>query len=164
MKATWKVFPGDPRYEVSTLGEIRNRRTGRIRKPVPIKNGYMTVMFSSPRILRYLHRIVLETFRGACPEGREASHLNGDRKDNRLYNLRWETREQNLSRRVKHQTSYHGRRNPAAKLTDEDVQSILEKGSTGLSHVEIGKLFDVSRSTVGRILRKESWVYPSSSD
>lgn len=39
----------------------------------------------------YVHRLVLETFVGPCPEGMECDHVNRDRSDNRLQNLRWVT-------------------------------------------------------------------------
>lgn len=36
-----------------------------------------------------VHRLVLLAFVGPCPPGCEADHVNRDRSDNRLVNLRW---------------------------------------------------------------------------
>jgi len=42
-----------------------------------------------------VHRLVLETFLGTCPEGWESRHLNGNPLDNRIDNLAWGTPQQN---------------------------------------------------------------------
>ena len=46
----------------------------------------------------YVHREVLAAFTGACPKGLHVSHLNGNKSDNQLCNLKWETPEKNRSR------------------------------------------------------------------
>ena len=43
----------------------------------------------SRRIQRLLADVVLETFTGAAPEGKRATHRNGNRGDNRISNLYW---------------------------------------------------------------------------
>jgi hypothetical protein len=44
---------------------------------------------------RRIHRLILEAFIGPRPEGLEACHANDDPTDNRLENLRWDTRSAN---------------------------------------------------------------------
>lgn len=44
----------------------------------------------------YVHRLVLEAFIGPRPEGLECCHANDIGTDNRLENLRWDTRSANL--------------------------------------------------------------------
>lgn len=132
----------------------------RIRSPVAIKNGYLTIMFSSPRKLRYLHRMVLETFVGPCIDGHEASHLNGIRSDCRLCNLAWECPKKNHARKVEHNTSYHGHRNPAAKLTLDQVMEIRHMDRRGVTGGEVGRKYGVARATIQRIWSGKSWVYP----
>jgi HNH endonuclease/NUMOD4 motif len=44
---------------------------------------------------RKVHTLVLEAFVGPCPPGEEACHWNDIRTDNRLENLRWDTRPAN---------------------------------------------------------------------
>jgi hypothetical protein len=51
---------------------------------------------------RKVHRLVLETFVGPCPDGMECCHNNGDPADNRLENLRWDTLSSNAYDRVEH--------------------------------------------------------------
>jgi hypothetical protein len=45
---------------------------------------------------RFIHRLVLEAFVGARPDGKEACHYpDFDKSNNRLENLRWDTRGEN---------------------------------------------------------------------
>lgn len=154
----WKVFPSDPRYDVSTLGRVRNRATGRVRKPVAAMNGYMTLVFSTPdgHVARYVHRMVLETWVGACPEDQEVSHLDGDRTHNHLTNLKYETTKENHHRKIEHGTDYNSDRNPAAKLA---WPQILEIRASTESEEALAARFGVTRATIGRARRGESWKF-----
>lgn len=82
-------------------GQIWNKRYKRI---VGIKNisGYIKV-YAVDRI-RPAHQIILETFIGLCPKGMETCHNNGIKMDNRLKNLRWDTRKSNGIDRRNHNT------------------------------------------------------------
>ena len=61
------------------------------------KSGHIVVtLHDGPRRKRtLLHRVVLETFVGPCPDGMEGGHYDGDPGNNRLENLRWDTRRVN---------------------------------------------------------------------
>jgi hypothetical protein len=60
-----------------------------------MKNGYFSVCAQGHRNL-LVHRLVLETFVGPCPDGFECNHKNRDRTDNRLENLEWVTHRDNM--------------------------------------------------------------------
>lgn len=53
--------------------------------------GYLMVRLwkHKKRTKCHVHRLVLETFVGPCPEGNLCRHLNDLGDDNRLSNLRW---------------------------------------------------------------------------
>ncbi|WP_396897297.1 NUMOD4 motif-containing HNH endonuclease [Mycolicibacterium fortuitum] len=125
MEERWVPIPGLVGfYEVSDQGRVRSldriqqRRhgvsyplKGRVLKPS--KSGkpgkdYSSVGLCGPdsKVFRHVHRLVLETFVGPCPAGMEACHNNGDRFDNRLENLRWDTRSNNNLDKNKHGTNH----------------------------------------------------------
>ena len=103
-------------YEASDQGRIRSldrettrsdgriqRRKGRILKPVVSSAGRHQVYICMPGMkqsAQQVHRLVLEAFIGECPPGMEACHWNDDPADNRLSNLRWDTRASNMDDRV----------------------------------------------------------------
>ena len=119
----WKAIEGlDGFYEVSNLGRVRSkdrlvqRKDGRIRK-VPGKilktsNGtaghrLISVGARPNRITAQVHRLVIFAFVGPEPfEGAEVRHLNGIPDDNRLENLKWGTRSENLRDMALHGTNY----------------------------------------------------------
>lgn len=49
----------------------------------------------------FVHLIILETFVGPRPPGKEACHINSDRSCNHIYNLRWDTPRSNRLDRSK---------------------------------------------------------------
>lgn len=63
-------------------------------------NGYMNVCINYKN--HSIHELVLDTFVGPCPEGYERDHINRDRSDNRLENLRYVTKSENQRNTSKH--------------------------------------------------------------
>jgi hypothetical protein len=84
----WKPVPDGPNYEVSWDGNFRalprKSASGRNLKAQPIatttdKDGYVLVKYvnaEGKRVTRQMHRVQLEAFAGACPEGQEARHYD----------------------------------------------------------------------------------------
>lgn len=107
----WKDIPGYPGYKVSDQGRVRGK-SGKILKPRPNSPSrpgnlpYENVALYGPqgRKDRQIHHLVLEAFVGPRPEGCEACHNNSNVGDNRLSNLRWDTRQGNDADRVANKT------------------------------------------------------------
>lgn len=93
-KEIWKTIFEFPTYAVSSLGRVRNERTGRILKPLDDRRGYLRVDLGRGNH-RKVHRLVAEAF---CehPEGKNVvNHINRDRCDCRAVNLEWVTYSEN---------------------------------------------------------------------
>lgn len=106
----------------------------------------------------YVHRLVLEAFRGAAPNGHECRHLNGDTADNRLSNLQWGTPQENAADRARHGTEQRGSQKPNAKLTPDDVRDIRLL-SAGWPSTVLASWFGVSPTTVCCILKRRIWKH-----
>jgi hypothetical protein len=91
--------------------------------------------------------LVLEAF-GVKRTGPEVRHLNGVCTDNRLRNLRWGTRLENVADQRRHGTWLYGERNPCAKLTDEEARAIE---TSVLQGRVLAKRHGVSEATISRI-------------
>lgn len=134
---TFKDIPGFPGYRAGDDGGIlsawvncrwgrRLRERWKSIKPCPGSRGYLRVNLTPldskrPRTFR-VHRLILEAFVGPCPEGMECRHLNGDKADNRLANLSWGTRQENMDDKRKH--ANHG---PRARLYAHGGRTMLLK-------------------------------------
>lgn len=155
----WRTYPFDARYEVSTLGNVRNVSTGAVRKPSNGGKGYLTVVFSTPDgfVGKYIHRMVAETYISHIPDDMTVSHLNGDRTDNRLDNLTIESLADNHARKKGHGTENVGTRNGGCKLTEDQVVWVRKLGMVGMSSNEIAKAFPVSSAQVRRIVNGINW-------
>lgn len=101
-EVVWRAVnlePYEEVYEVSDLGEVRNKLTGKVLKPFD-KQGYKRVRLCKDKAVfsTGIHRLVLMSF---CPvDGMnklEVDHIDGDKSNNILSNLRWVTHEENLS-------------------------------------------------------------------
>lgn len=111
----WRCVPNwEDRYEVSSVGRVRSLRregasygrTGVIHNGWTTATGHRKVALRRPGIQSgyFVHRLVLEAFVGPCPEGMECCHNNGDPADNRVENLRWDSRTENILDSVRHGT------------------------------------------------------------
>lgn len=101
MTEEWRTIDGyDGKYEVSNFGNVKNAKTGKILKPINNGKGYLRVNLCNNGVRKWLvHRLVLETF--LPTNGKEINHKNHITTDNRLENLEWCSRSENLRFRKK---------------------------------------------------------------
>lgn len=94
----WRQFPNHPMYEVNNIGEVRRKDTHRIRKPIRIKNGYMTIMLTDngKHELEYIHRAVAKAFIENTNNYPQVNHLDKNRENNSVENLEWCTATRNV--------------------------------------------------------------------
>ena len=113
------VVGGEGAYEVSDRGRVRSvdrvrvfanghqrHYRGRMLTPSPGERGHLYVQIF--RTAKLIHRLVLEAFEGPCPEGMEGCHHDGNPTNNRIENLRWDTRRSNVADALRHGTHSNG--------------------------------------------------------
>lgn len=162
---TWKPIPGyEGRYEISDLGRIKRladsfpnpHKRERIFLQYKTPQGYMNVSFG--RKMYLVHRLVMLTFIGPCPSGKQINHKDGDKQNNALVNLEYVTPSENVrhSLSVLGASRAKGIAHGMAKLTEDEVREILRLGHT-LSETKIGERFGVSHAAISRILNRKNW-------
>lgn len=123
-RTIWKPVVGfESFYEVSSDGEILSKRFNRIMKSYPDRKGYRYIPLHDGAQKRNfaVHRIVATAFLQKYSEELQVNHKNFVRDDNRLDNLEWVTRSQNVRHAIM------GRRMPArisVAPSKEDIKMI----------------------------------------
>lgn len=171
MKEVWKDIPGyEGYYQASTIGRIRSVdrevvfKNGRIRnfkgQILKIDNSSdsnLRVALSKYTLRHYtVHRLIMLTFKGERPEGYDICHKNGDYTDNRLENLRYDTKSQNMIDMYR-----YGSKSTKGKLSTEQVLEIRRLYATGDYYKrELAKMFKIHETSIGKIINRTtfSWL------
>lgn len=162
----WRPVVNHEFYEVSSIGRVRSlprtvvtargvrKYKGRVLSPSMHKTGYLAVNIRNAT--HYVHRLVLAAFVGPCPVGCECCHNNGDRADNRLSNLRWDTFSANQRDRITHGTHNRGERCGMAKLTAKEVKQIRASSEQGK---RLAEYFEVSQQLISAVRHNRCWQH-----
>lgn len=98
MRDNWVTTKRNANYEVNEDGYVRNSRNNRILTNSPNNSGYMTVSLGKRLPGQLVHVLVAEAFVPGYEPGLDVDHLNGKKYDNRVENLQWTTRSNNVKR------------------------------------------------------------------
>ena len=165
-------------YQVSNNGRIKSlsrkiaRKNGQIAivkekilKPKKDRYGYFFIVLSNNNIRKTIlvHRLVAAAFIPNPDNLPEIDHIDGDRINNRVNNLRWCTRKQNANNPISIeryrkagiiQKPYKQLQIPVQQLKDGfligSYSSIREaERTTGIAHTSISRVIRGTLNTVG---------------
>lgn len=167
------------RYAVSNLGRVARIFT---KKPfflrgTPVGKGYLSVGLypeaGGRSDTRLIHRVVVQAFIGdpPSPNHTDVCHKDGDHTNNRLYNLRWGTRSENMLDVLHHRTV--GAAPPPTVQTEgrkwyrgytEDAY-LLQVGLAFFSErklgiVDLAKLWNTTEDVAANIVRGKRQLPP----
>lgn len=100
MNETWKQVIGYDMYQVSNLGRIRNKNTGKVLKPVYQPSGYTIVCLrkDGKNNTEPVRRIVMNAFNPIDNSNKyDIIHIDNDKTNNTVDNLKWVTRKYNMA-------------------------------------------------------------------
>lgn len=167
MTENWKQIPLEEAlgYEVSNLGHMRSW-WGKHRNILSSPRGLKLRLLPSKRLQtslcwrkqHFVHRLVLLAFVGPPEAGQECRHLDGDPTNNKLGNLKWGTKSENMADRDLHGMTARGGRNGRAKLSMEAVLEIRRRYSQGSRQKDLAIAFGVHQCTISVIVRREGWL------
>lgn len=175
---TWVDIIGfEGLYQVSDNGNVRsldvisnrtrgaNYKKGKLLKPYNNGRGYLYVkLCKSKEYNIQIHRLVAIHFINNLFNKKEVNHINGIKADNRVENLEWATRSENIKHAIKlglKQMPYNkGELNPRCKLSKQDVINIRRMCSTGkYMQKDIAIKFNVKSSVVSNIVNLKTWKH-----
>ena len=152
----WIKIEGKPNYSVSNEGNIRNDKTGRILKLHKGTSGYYQVMLGRKTSPLYVHRLVAKAFIENPNNLPQVDHINGNKLDNRVENLRWLSVSDNCWSFGYYERKEH--RKKKVRATNGEKTMIFP------SRTDTAKYFGLSKSRIeyGRVFQKgkmNGWIF-----
>lgn len=136
----WKQF--NDTYNVSSSGQVKNRKTNRILKGEINSKGYIRVTLNTKRY--FVHRLVAMLYIPNNNNYSQVNHINHNKTDNRYSNLEWCNNQYNSA-----QAFINGRISGRTKISKENLVTILEYIKTKKYTIkEIASLYNVSIPTI----------------
>lgn len=99
MNEIYKDIAGfEDKYEVSSLGNVRNKITGRLLKPGRTNRGYLFVNLCKDGISKFksIHRLVAQAFLPNPDNKPQINHKDKNRSNNNVDNLEFCTSQYNV--------------------------------------------------------------------
>lgn len=155
-------------YEVSNHGRVRSYKNGshglreapKILKATVSVKGYPTVALYKNKV-KYsvgLHRVLAEAFIPNPNGYKLVLHHDDDKLNSSLSNLYWGTHKMNTADMIRNKGMEPMR--GKAKLNETkvlEIRSIYDQGWA--TQKEIAKAYEVSKQTIGAVVRRETWFY-----
>ena len=167
MEEIWKDIKGfEGRYQVSNLGNVRSlgRRVrcgrnatreikGRVLKPAGSKKDpHLTVTLGHGARGSLVHQLVARVFLGPCPPGQEVRHLDGNPLNNRLDNLAYGTRAENILDVLRVGKAWR-------KLTAEQAHEIRQRLQKGEKGASLAKEYGVGQACISAIKNGRTFAW-----
>lgn len=165
---TWKTIPEtNEMYEASTHGNVRSKDRmvphkksgfltlkGKQLKPLIGIGGYyyVTICVNGKREKRYNHDLVTLTFYGNRKPGWQVDHIDKNRLNNIIVNLRYTT--------VLDNCGMSGSAHPRSMLTEDQVLEIRKRFMPRVcTGTMLAKEFGVTSSAIHHIVKRNIWKH-----
>ena len=159
-----RAVPGFPGYYASTDGRILSERRRGVTELHPIvhkPDGHLYVFLYRQGLRRgvkcYVHQVVLRAFVGEPPPGEQCRHLDGNPRNNVLFNLAWGTRVEDTDDKRRQGRLPSGERSGTHRLTVNQVIEIRRLRGTATLR-EMGRRYGVSHTTLRRAALGIKWA------
>lgn len=163
----WKDIEGFKGYTISNYGRIFSfkRKKRILMKLQNTQKGYKKVVLrkNGKKINILIAPTVLETFRSKRPSNFQCCHNDGNRINNHIDNLRWDTASNNTKDQVKHMVHVSLKRNGENshlhKLTTKEVSVIKGLLELGFECKRIADFMILPRTTISNIKHGVAWQH-----
>jgi len=151
-----------PNYFITEGGQVLANKTGIWKKFSFDRDGYLISSLSKngKKKMFRLHQLVAKAFIPNPLSKETVNHIDGNKLNNHVSNLEWNTREENNKHAYRTGLKDSvGAANGNSKLNEEDVFGIIELRDDGMSQESIGRMFKITQVAVSDILLGKRWSY-----
>ena len=175
MEEVWADIPGFKYYQASNLGRLRSlsrlvKRSrmgdfitkGKILTPAKDKSGYLRTMINngSRYVTIKVHRVILQSFKPVDNYlNLEVNHINGVKTDNRVCNLEWCTRQENIAHSFssglqdKSKEASRKRAKESRKLNYKQFNELLDSRKKGRPYYLLASDYGMSKKTIMHLVK-----------
>lgn len=160
-------------YEVSDLGRVKSMSRKvkhpygtrsikeRLLNPTIANNGYPSVSLcrNNKSEFRTVHGLVLTAFDRKRHPKEDARHLDGNRINCTLANLKWGTREENAEDTLVHGRRVRGETSPLSKLTTDQVLVIRDLLNAKVKQRVIAAKYGLTQQGISDIKNRRAWAW-----
>lgn len=149
-------------YKISPCGQVYSVRNNKFLSTRDNGNGYLVVhlCYGEGRKVRYIHRLVAETYLLNLEDKPQVNHIDGDKNNNHLSNLEWCTQSENMLHAFKNGLNCKkGEKSSKAKLTEIDVKFIRYWSSVGYKTGDLSRVFNISVPVISNIKAGRLWSH-----
>jgi HNH endonuclease/NUMOD4 motif len=168
IREEWRPVVGyEGRYEVSNRGHVRRIAPDSMGRTMSLGRvltqaktaGYMRVgLCVEGRQRSYLvHRLVAAAFIGPCPLGQETNHLDGIKDNNKLENLEYVTKSENIRHARSLGLLSIGSMRHNTKLTERDVVVMRSLRAFGVCYPELCRMYSMALAPIMAICKGTQW-------
>lgn len=142
-------------YSISSYGRVKSIKRNLIMKQHLNTHGYYIIRINKQT--KTIHRLVAQTFIPNPENKKTVNHIDGNKLNNKVYNLEWATHSENLKHAFEIGLCCNkGENHSRNKLTECQVNFI--RRST-LKQVELAKMYNVTEMTISNIKLGKSWTH-----
>lgn len=143
----WKILKENENYSINEKGEIKNNISKKILSPSINKNsGYYQIdLWKDNKSRKYtLHRLVANNFIPNLENKPTVDHIDGNRLNNNISNLRWATYSEQNSR-----FNTFGARSEKIKVININGEELIFNRIK-----DVAEYFDCNISNISQMLKK----------
>ena len=163
MDVIWKPVYLDgirSNYDVSEYGNVKNIKTGKMLLPYTLKeSGRERVLLhlNGKKFYIKIYRLVYIAFKGPIPENMTVDHIDENRNNNHISNLRILSASDNIKSFLKNHPDHGFQKN----ISDDIIMKFFEKMKHGMYYKDAAKDCNISEVYAYNLLRglrrKEIW-------
>lgn len=155
MTENWKQMPNFPDYIISDHGRVKGPMN-KILKPSVSKNYLRVSLYKKRKAsMVFIHRCVLAAFVGPPKIGQVSCHNDGNRQNNHVSNLRWDSSKANSADQIKHGTQVRGELISTSKLNAEKIKQIRAAYKYFMDH--LAEQYGVNKVTIISCINRKTW-------